>query len=152
MHVRHIKRFSPVPRWSSPAVWPRPRGTTTPARRRTGLAAVELAMVLPILGIMLMGFLEFTLLFYARSSVVEASRAGARAATRVGSDQSQIEREASLVLFPTLRQGLQIEQAGGIHSGDPVTVAVQVPMNLASPDLLWIVGYSLRGKFLYAES
>src|SRR5580704_105493 len=88
--------------------------------RRTGLAAVELAMVAPILVVLLLGFLEFTLLFYARSSVVEASRAGARAATRVGSDQTQIEREAGLVLFPTLLQGVQIELAGGIHSGDPV--------------------------------
>jgi hypothetical protein len=116
------------------------------------LAAIELAMVLPILGILLLGLLEFTLLFYARSSVVEASRAGARAASRVGSDSAQIEREASLVLFPTLRQGMQIEQAGGLHSGDPVTVAVEVPMKLASPDLLWVIGYSLRGRYLYAES
>ena len=113
---------------------------------------MDLALVLPILGILLLGLLEFTLLFYARSSVVEASRAGARAATRVGSDQTQIEREAGLVLFPTLRQGLQIELAGGTHSGDPVTVAVQVPMKLASPDLLWVVGYSLQGRYLYAES
>lgn len=134
------------------------RHTTRTATRRPreqlrrGMAAIELAMVLPILGILLLGFLEFTLLFYARSSVVEASRAGARAATRVGSDQTHIEREAELVLFPTLRQGMQIEMAGGIHSGEPVTVAVQVPMNLASPDLLWIVGYSLQGKYLYAES
>ena len=35
---------------------------------------MELALVLPILGILLLGLLEFTLLFYARSSVVEASR------------------------------------------------------------------------------
>ena len=113
---------------------------------------MELALVLPILGILLLGLLEFTLLFYARSSVVEASRAGARAATRIGSDQTQIEREAGLVLFPTLRQGLQIELAGGMHSGDPVTVAIQIPMKLASPDLLWVVGYSLQGRYLYAES
>ncbi len=109
-------------------------------------------MVLPILGILLLGFLEFTLLFYARSSVVEASRAGARAATRVGSDQTDVARDAEQVLFPTLRPGLQIELAGGIHSGEPVTVAVQVPMKLASPDLLWVVGYSLQGRYLYAES
>lgn len=113
---------------------------------------MELALVLPILGILLLGLLEFTMLFYARSSVVEASRAGARAAARVGSDLSQVQREAGLVLFPPLRQTMQIEWAGGEHSGDAVTVAVQVPMNSASPDLLWLVGYSLQGRFLYAES
>lgn len=120
--------------------------------RRQGAAALELALVLPILGVLLLGLLEFTMLFYARSSVVEASRAGARAATRAGSDLAQVEREAALVLFPTLRPTMQVELAGGEHSGDAVTCAVQVPMNAASPDLLWLVGYSLRGRFLYAES
>lgn len=113
---------------------------------------MEMALVLPILGVLLLGLLEFTMLFYARSSVVEASRAGARAATRVGSNLSQVEHEAGLVLFPALRQFMQVEVAGGEHSGDTVTVAVQVPMNSASPDLLWVVGYSLQGRWLYAES
>lgn len=129
----------------------RNRRGALPARRR-GLAAIELALVLPILGILLSGMLEFTMLFYARSSVVEASRAGARAAARIGSDIMQIERESALVLFPTLRPTMQVEFAGGEHSGDAVTVAVQVPMNSASPDLLWIIGYSLQGRYLYAES
>ena len=83
---------------------------------------------------------------------MEASRAGARAATRIGSDLAQIENEVGLVLFPPLNQNVQVEMLGGEHSGDPVTVAVQVPMNSASPDFLWIVGYSLQGRSLYAES
>jgi Flp pilus assembly protein TadG len=125
---------------------------TRRASRRKGLAAMELALVLPILGVLLLGLLEFTMLFYARSSVVEACRAGARAATRVGSDASQVEYEASQVLFPSLRQNMQVEMAGGRFSGDVVTVAVQVPMNSASPDLLWMVGFGLQGRTLYAES
>jgi len=123
-----------------------------PQRRRSGLAAMELVMVLPILGIMLLGMFEFSLLFFARSSIVEASRAGARAATRIGSDLAQIENDVGLVLFPPLNQNVQVEMVGGEHSGDPVTVGVQVPMNSASPDFLWIVGYSLQGRYLYAES
>ena len=123
-------------------------------RARKRAAAMELALDAadsgnPAVGIPGIHNVVFTL---AEASVVEASRAGARAAARVGSDLVQVQHEAGLVLFPPLRPTMQVEWAGGDHSGDPVTVAVQVPMNLASPDLLWVVGYSLQGKYLYAES
>lgn len=120
--------------------------------RRSGLAAMELALVLPILLLLILGLLEFSLLFYARGSIVEASRAGARAATRMGIDFSQIQNEVGLVLSPTLCNGLQVGVEGGESSGDAVTVAVRVPMNSACPDLLWPIGYSLQGRYLYAEA
>jgi TadE-like protein len=121
-------------------------------RPRRALAAMELVLILPILGIVLLAMLEFTLLFYARSSVVEASRAGARAAAVVGTSPEQVEWAAGKVLVPGLRPQMQVDWVGGEHAGDPVTVAVQVPMTAASPDLLWIIGYSLEGRMLYSES
>jgi len=113
---------------------------------------MELALVLPILLTLMLGLLEFSLLFYARGSIVEASRAGARAATRMGIDFVQIEDEVVLVLTPALRQGLEVGVQGGEHSGEAVTVAVRVPMNSVAPDLLWPIGYSLQGRYLYAEA
>jgi hypothetical protein len=120
--------------------------------RRKGSAAMELALVLPILGTMLMGLFEFSMLFYGRSSVVEACRIGARAAARGAADVEVVEEEVRKVLSPRMQQGLTVELYTAEKSGDPVVVAVSVPMNCAAPDLLWFAGYSLRGRQLYAES
>ena len=43
---------------------------------------MELALTLPILMLMLLAVFEFSLLFYARGKVVEASRAATRVSTR----------------------------------------------------------------------
>mgnify|MGYP003350373201 CR=1 FL=1 len=52
-----------------------------PTRRsRSGVLSMELVLTLPILLILLFGLLEFSLLFFARGDVVDASRAGGRAA------------------------------------------------------------------------
>jgi hypothetical protein len=40
----------------------------------------------------------------------------------------------------------------GEHTGDWVRVAVSVPMNEASPNMLWPVGFNLNGRNLYAET
>ena len=121
-------------------------------KRRRGWLSIELVLTLPILMILLLGLFEFSLLFYARSSVVEASRAGARAATLSGIDQEQVEREVHRILPPALRDGCQVDYQPGKHSGERVIVGVRVPMLAATPDLLWVVGYSLDNQDLYAET
>ncbi len=113
---------------------------------------MELALVLPIFGIVMFGLLEFTLLFYARADVVEASRIGARLATLPGMTQLNIEQEVRKILPPQLGQGAVIQTEMGEHSGDIVMVAVSIPMTLASPNLLWPVGYDLKGQNLYSET
>lgn len=113
---------------------------------------MELALTLPILGVVLFGLVEFSLLFYARSTVVEASRAGARVAMLEGADYDQVEAAVYRVLPPRLRRGAQIHYLPADDNEDYVLVGVQVPMTSASPDLLWPVGYSLRGRELYAET
>jgi hypothetical protein len=113
---------------------------------------MELALVLPIFGIVLFALLEFTLLFYARADVVEASRIGARLATLPGITQENVEQEVLKILPPQLGQGAVIQTEMGEHPGDVVMVAVSIPMNLASPNLLWPVGYDLQGQNLYSET
>tara|TARA_R110002111_G_scaffold168038_1_gene233889 strand:+ start:194455 stop:194871 length:417 start_codon:yes stop_codon:yes gene_type:complete len=120
--------------------------------KRTGFLSMELALVLPIFGIVMFGLLEFTLLFYARADVVEASRIGARLATLPGMTQQNIEQEVRKILSPQLGQGAVIQTEMGEHSGDIVMVAVSIPMTLASPNLLWPVGYDLKGQNLYSET
>lgn len=140
-----IEPISKQPRRAGPAA--------PPARRkRRGWASLELVLTLPILLVLLMGLLEFSLLFYARSSLVEASRVGARAATLAGIDQKHVEQEVRRILPPALLGNLQVDYQPGGRSGELVTVAVHVPMQDAAPDLLWIIGYGLEGRELYAET
>ena len=117
-----------------------------------GFLSMELVLTLPILGIVLLGLLEFSMLFFARSSIVESSRAGARKGTLLQVAPEDVEAECRKILSPQLQQGLQVEFVPGSRTGDVVLVAVRVPMSAASPDLLWPVGFSLQGRSLYAET
>ena len=122
------------------------------AHKRKGVLSMELVLTLPILLVMLLGLLEFTLLFYSRSLVVEASRAGARLGTLNGVELTDVEQEVRRVLPPSFQAGVGISAELGQQSGDLVRVAVSVPMNAASPDLLWPIGLSLKNQDLYSET
>jgi Flp pilus assembly protein TadG len=121
-------------------------------RRRRGVLSLELLITLPILGIVLLGLFEFSLLFYARAEVVEACRAGCRHATLHGCTAGDVEQQVRTALSPRLHDGLQVSADLGGQTGDVVTVAVSVPMQQAAPDLLWPVGFGLDGRRLYYEA
>ena len=130
----------------------RPGQATQTQLRRRGVGALELVFTLPILGLLLLGMFQFSLLFLGRSELVEASRVGARTASLAGAAPEFIEAEVRKVLSPRLQEGLEIELSGGHRSGDTVCVGVKVPMNAVSPDLLWPIGYQLAGRHLYSET
>lgn len=120
--------------------------------RRTGVLSMELVLTLPILGLLLAGLLEFTMLFFARGEVVEASRVGARKATLPGASLENVEDEVLKVLHPRFRDSVQVNVELGEKSGDVVAVVVTVDMSAAAPDLLWPIGYSLQGRPLLSET
>ncbi len=128
------------------------RNSTHRVRSRRGILTMELVMTLPILGIVLFALFEFSLLLFARGSVVEASRAGARMASLPGADLESVEWEVRKVLNPRLQGDLDVQVDMGGGTGDVVSVIVTVPAGEASPDLLWPIGYSLRGRTLVAET
>jgi Flp pilus assembly protein TadG len=131
----------------------RNRFTKKPAlARRRGFLSLELAMTLPILGAVLFGLLEFSLLFTARGAVVEASRLGARKASLPGATYQDVETEVRRVLSRRLQTRAQISLDPGQQTGDLVTVAVQVPMSAVAPYLLWPIGFSLNNRTLYAQT
>ena len=84
--------------------------------------------------------------------LVDASREGARVAALPGASYESVEWAVRQNLAPRLRGSAQIEIAGGERAGELTSVAVRVPMQLASPDLLWPIGYTLKGQQLYAET
>jgi hypothetical protein len=113
---------------------------------------MELVLTLPILFMLLLALFQFMMLFYSRSLMVEASRAGARKASMPGVSEADVEAEVRRVLVPRLQQGMQVQVEFGEWSGDVVTVSVAVPMMAASPDLLWPIGFGLNGQNLFSET
>ncbi len=120
--------------------------------RRRGSFALELVFTLPILGLMLFALFEFSMLFFARATVLEASRNGARQASLPSVSREDVVATVRRVLPPRLREDAQVYVNAGRETGDVVAVIVAVPMSNASPDLLWPVGFSLRGRNLVAET
>lgn len=120
-------------------------------RHRAGAITLELLFVLPILALILAGLFEFTLLFSARGEVVEASRVAVRKATFPGATVEDVEAEVRRVLRPRFHDTLQVDAMLGEKSGDTVVVAVRVDMKSAAPDLLWPIGYRLKGRQLLSE-
>jgi Flp pilus assembly protein TadG len=121
-------------------------------RGRTGVLSMELVFTLPILGLFLLGMFEFTVLFFSRGELVEASRVAARKGTLPGVTAQDVEDEVRKVLNPRLHDSLQVDSILGEKSGDVVAVAVSVDMSAAAPDLLWPIGYSLQGRQLLSET
>ena len=126
--------------------------TPSNRRRRRGILSAELLLTLPILTVLLFGLLEFSLLFFARGDVVEASRAGARAARLYGATEESVEQQVLASLGGRLASRARVVTDLGEKTGDDVSVAVVVPMAAAAPDLLWLIGYSLTGRELICET
>lgn len=122
-----------------------------PARRqrdRGGAFAMELLLTLPIIGILLWGLFECSLLLCARDSVVEASRAGAAHAALTGTTANDVDQTVRQSLGAWLAVHAQVSVEEAVHPGEPVSVTVCVPMTAAAPDLLGSIGFSLDGHHL----
>jgi len=130
----------------------RQRHPNAQRRSRRGMLSMELVLTLPLLFVVLMALFEFMMLFYSRSLIIEATRAGARHASLPGATEATVQAEISRILSPQLQNGIQVGVNLGVYTGDLVVVSVQIPMTSASPDLLWPIGVSLNGRNLYAET
>jgi TadE-like protein len=120
--------------------------SNSPARK--AFLSMELALTLPVFIGLLFALFEFSLLFAARSSVVHAGRVGARQATLPGVSNADVETVVRSTLRPRLRDAAEVIVEPGQHTGDAVTVSVSVPMSNAAPNLLWPIGFDLRGREL----
>ena len=125
---------------------------TRAVSRRRGTMTMELILTLPILMVLLLGIFQFSFLMYARSDVVQAARAGARLATLNGIYPEDVEQEVGRSLAGKFRSSYRVQSTLGEYSGDEVVVTVRVPMTAAAPNLLWPLGYNIRGRDLVAET
>lgn len=96
--------------------------------KKRAAAAVEMAIVTPLLLTMLFGIIEFGWLFTVRNSMVNAAREGARLGALPGSTESEITARVQTMLEP-----MNLDDNATINvtmptSDDPVvTVVVTVP-------------------------
>ena len=127
-------------------------GTVGGRRRRRGFLSMEFAMVLPLLFVVLLAAVQFSMLFFARGDLVDACRVGARMATQPSVLPEDVEQRVREVLEPRFRSRARINVRTGAYPGDVVAVAVSVPMRSAAPDLLWPIGIRLAGRELHAET
>jgi Flp pilus assembly protein TadG len=102
--------------------------------RCEGAAAVEFALCLPILLILLAGFFDFGWLFYWQHSVTNASRAGARYAVQAkviaGVSTPYTDAEITTLVQNNYGAdlGVAVDRTGGNSPGAPRAVTVTKTM------------------------
>lgn len=87
----------------------------------SGASAVELALLLPILVLIIFGIFQFGLAFNNYLAITHAAREGARLAS-VGSFNEATVRERAIPATPT---SITVTYPNGQQQGQPVTVTVR---------------------------
>jgi hypothetical protein len=114
---------------------------------------MELLLVLPILLGLLLGLVEFSMLWSAGHLAQRAATAGCRVASFPGSDLADVEHAVEHSLGKgSLIEAYQVEVRGGRFSGDEVWIRVEVPMRAAAPDLLKVFGLGFKERKLAAQA
>ena len=113
---------------------------------------MELVLVLPIFMLVLFSVVEFSMLSTARTRLTDASRHGARMLCISDRSSDDVRSEVRRILGSRLARGVDIEIRDSKQPGDIVNVSVRIPMANASPDLLWMTGFSVRNRYLGAAS
>jgi Flp pilus assembly protein TadG len=109
-------------------------------RHERGVAAVEFALVLPLLMMLVFGVVQFGLLFNRQQALHAAAREGARVAALPSSTQTEISGRATSALegipmegTPTVVIIPNITQPCRNRLGETVTVEVSVPTTIEIP-------------------
>jgi Flp pilus assembly protein TadG len=122
-------------------------------RRDRGAAAVEFAIVVPLLLLVLLGLVDFGRLFYVEVSLANASREGARAASvgRTAADVSAIVQASSPGVADMSSLGdvglISVQQQScPPNATTNATVTASVPFRWLTPvDLLRVFNPSSQG-------
>nr|WP_321512831.1 TadE/TadG family type IV pilus assembly protein [uncultured Pseudodesulfovibrio sp.] len=105
-------------------------------QHRRGLASIEMALLLPIFMLLLIGIMDVGRLYWIQSVVRDAAFEGVRAAILHESTNSQIE---SIVTQELLSGGINQSSTVGIsdrQASQPVTIEVSVPFEFFVIDSL----------------
>jgi Flp pilus assembly protein TadG len=144
-----------TPRLESTARTLHPRRRLRHCERERGAAAVEFALVLPLLILLIFGVVEFSITYNRQQALHAAAREGARTASLPSSTQTNIHDAVTNALTgvnftstPSISTSPAATQPCSGRSGQTVTVTVQASTNLDIP--LWgndVVTLTGRGEF-----
>jgi Flp pilus assembly protein TadG len=102
-----------------------------------GSAAVEFALVLPILFVVLLGLVQVGVLAKDELLVQQAARIGARQAA-ISPDGNTVRAAAVAASGGLDESRLTVDVSGGSAQGEPVSVAVTYDAPIAVPFLEWL--------------
>lgn len=139
----------------------RPLAAKCVPRSRRGILTFELLLILPILLIVVLAAVQFSLTLQARQQLVAASREGCRVAA-LGGDLGEVERTVRKTLGSgrladadielTDEAGAAIPAGMSVPSGESVSVWLRLPTVHVVPDLLRFMGYSIKNDELVART
>jgi Flp pilus assembly protein TadG len=117
----------------------RPHSFAGVSRNDSGTAAVEFALVLPLLLVIALAMIQVGLLVRDRLLVEDAARAGARQAS-LASDPAAIMGAARRAApgLDSSHLSVRVSRAGG--RGQPVTVTVDYASVIRVPFVAWLLG------------
>ena len=122
-------------------------------RHRKGAAAVEFALVAPLLFLVLFGIVEIGRLFMVQQMLTNCSREGARRAILESSTETEVKTVVNDYLTGSSVSGATVtvspSDLSSLGLGDPVTVKISVPFE----DVSWLPSpWLLGGRTLSAQS
>lgn len=133
-----------------------PHRPTPPDRpdtgRRGAILSMELVLVLPIFLLLLFATVEFSVLISTRTRLAEIARSAARHMSVSGASPDQVEQRVRTMLGPSLASDCRVRVVHDQTAGSLGNVRIDVPMNRAAPDLLWMVGFGLQGRALSVDA
>jgi Flp pilus assembly protein TadG len=119
--------------------------------RRGAILSMELVLILPIILVLIFSIVEFSMLMSAQTRVANAAQNGARLMSLCTYSDQEVQETVRSQLGPELAADSEIVIQPAIHAGEIGRVTIRVPMSKASPDLLWMTGFSLQNRFINAD-
>ena len=130
---------------------------TNEQSRRAGSAAFEMLLILPVFVVLLLGFVELSMIVVVEERLSMASGQGARVAAQ-GGDTSDVLKAVKDSLGPgTVRENLkpiiyEPSDPTTAASGTPVKVRLEVEAKKTVPDLLRFIGFSISNQMLVGQT
>lgn len=125
--------------------------TTRRGRNRQGVAAVEFAICVPVLALLVFGSIEATAFIFLKQSLHVAAYESARTGCRVDATQAEATNRATAILTSRDVRGATINFVTGdvasVPRGEPIIVEVAAPTNVNSPLAgQWIANRTLTSR------
>ncbi|GDX91877.1 hypothetical protein LBMAG46_18840 [Planctomycetia bacterium] len=120
--------------------------------RRGAILSMELVLVLPIFLLLIFGIAQFSMLMAAHARITSAAQSGVRMMSLSGSGVPEVQERVANLLGATLAANCEIDVQPAEYAGQIGSVFIKVPMSNASPDLLWMTGFSLTDRYLESSA